>query len=71
MPPRPAPKGLDFPRTEVTRYMSRAVKAPAKYADVDVARAAAALAAVLAPAPEDGRERTEDTEALVVLNVRA
>ncbi|KIY92741.1 hypothetical protein MNEG_15222 [Monoraphidium neglectum] len=60
--------GLDFPRAEVQRYVSRAVKPPVKYQGFPVERAAAALQALLAPASEDGSERTQDTEALVVLN---
>ncbi|KAI8464360.1 MAG: hypothetical protein J3K34DRAFT_119519 [Monoraphidium minutum] len=60
--------GLDFPRIEVQKYVARAVTPPPKHAGFDVKRASAALDALMAPAGEDGRERTEDTEALVVLN---
>lgn len=66
----PAPPGLDFSRQEAQRYVAYAVKPPPKYPGFDVKRASAALDAILAPAgDDDGQERTQDTEALVVLNV--
>lgn len=61
--------GLDFPRSEVSRYFKAAVKPPAKHAGFDVARASASLDALLAPGA-DGSS-VQDTESLVVLNVSA
>jgi hypothetical protein len=73
-PPWVSPTGLDFSRLEASRYIARADKAPSKHAGFDVSRCAAALDALLAPGGggggERGEERTADTEALVVLNVR-